>query len=211
MLTIYFARHGQTAHSRENAFCGALDAPLTPDGLRMAEALAEHWCHLPLQAVYASNKARAVQTATPIANRLKLPVQVDAGLREIEYGQWEGLLEDEAERADPAGFAAWREHPDKVAPPGGETALQIAQRALAAIEKIKAHHAEGAVLVVSHKATLRILTCAFLGIPVGEFRRKIAMPVAAVSAVDFKSTGPQLRFLGDTSYLPEDLRGARGT
>jgi len=67
------------------------------------------------------------------------------------------------------------------------------------------------VMVVSHKATLRILICAFLGVPVGEFRRRIGMPVAAVSAVAFKSTGPLLEFLGNTQYLPDDLRGARGT
>lgn len=211
MLTIYFVRHGQTAHSRENAFCGALDAPLTPDGHRMAEALAEHWSHLPFQAVYASNKARAIQTATPIANRLKLPVQVEPGLREIEYGAWEGLSEDEVERDHPGAFKAWGDHPDLNPPPGGETAVQIAERALAAVEHIKHKHPDGAVLAVSHKATLRILVCAFLGIPVGEFRRRIAMPVAAVSAVQFKNSGPLLKFLGDTYYLPEELRGARGT
>jgi broad specificity phosphatase PhoE len=211
MLTIYFARHGQTEHSRENSFCGTLHAPLTPDGHRMAEALAEHWSHLPIQAVYASDRSRAIDTARPIAKRLNLTVQVEPGLGEIAYGEWEGRSEDEVEREQPEAFRAWHAHPDLVAPPGGETALQIEKRALAAIERIRGKAPDGAVLVVSHKATLRILICAFLGIPVGEFRRKIGMPVAAVSAVEFKSSGPLLKFLGDTQYLPEDLRGARGT
>ena len=211
MLTIYFVRHGQTAQSRENTFCGALDVPLTDSGHRMAQAVAEHWSHLPFQAVYASNKSRAIATATPIANKLKLPVQVDEGLREIEYGAWEGLNEDEVERAHPGAFKAWSDHPDQVPPPGGETAIQIAERSMAAISRIRAKHGEGSVMVVSHKATLRILMCAFLGIPVGDFRRRIGMPVAGVSAVDFKSSGPLLKLLGDTTYLPEDLRGARGT
>jgi len=211
MLSIYFVRHGQTAHSRENSFSGTLDVPLTESGHRMAQALAEHWGHLPLQAVYASNKSRAIATATPIANLLKLPVQVDRDLREIEYGAWEGLSEDEVERSHPGAFEAWSDHPDLVPPPGGETAVQIAERAMASIARIRATHTEGSVMVVSHKATLRILMCAFLGIPVGDFRRRIGMPVAAVSAVDFKSSGPLLKLLGDTTYLPEDLRGARGT
>lgn len=210
-LKLYLVRHGQTDHSRENAFCGALDAPLTADGHRMAAALAEHWGHLPLQAVYASNKRRAIDTASPIAARLGLTVQVDADLREIEYGAWEGLGEEQVLGDQPAAFKAWQEHPDLISPPGGENAVQIAARANAAIARIRAVHADGAVMVVSHKATIRILLCSLLGIPVGEFRRRIAQPVAAVNIVELKSTGALLHLLGETAYLPDDLRGARGT
>jgi alpha-ribazole phosphatase len=210
-LKLYLVRHGQTDHSRENAFCGALDAPLTADGHRMAEALAEHWGHLPLQAIYASNKTRAIHTATPIAKRLGLTVKVDADLREIEYGKWEGLGEEQVQGDQPGAFKAWQDHPDLISPPGGENAVQIAARANAAIARIRAAHSDGAVMAVSHKATIRILVCSLLGIPVGEFRRRIAQPVAAVNVIEFKATGALVHLLGETAYLPEALRGARGT
>jgi probable phosphoglycerate mutase len=211
MLTLYLVRHGQTDHSRENAFCGTSDIPLTPDGHRMAKALAEHYGHIPFKAIYASTKIRAVQTATPLAETLKLPVQKDAGLVEIAYGDWEDQSEDEVAKNQPELFKAWSDHPDVHGPPNGETGYQIVARASAAIERIRAAVPDGQALLVSHKATLRILICHFLGVPIGEFRRRIAMPVAAVSAVEFKSGGPLLKFLGDTSHLPDDLRGARGT
>jgi probable phosphoglycerate mutase len=211
MLTIYFARHGQTAHSRENSFCGSLDVDLTPDGERMALAIAEHYGHIPFKALYASDKRRAQATAKPMAELLKLKVNTDPGLAEIAYGEWEGLSEDEVHSQRPDAFNAWSDHPDVVGPPGGETAYQIASRASGAIQRIRTSHPDGSVMVFSHKATLRILMCHFLGVPVGEFRRRIAMPVGAVSAVEFKSTGPLLKFLADTSHIPPELRSAKGT
>ena len=66
-------------------------------------------------------------------------------------------------------------------------------------------------MAVSHKATIRILVCHLLGIPIGEFRRRIAMPVCAVTAFEFRSGGPMVKYLGSVSHLPEDLRAARGT
>ena len=211
MLTLFLARHGQTSHSRENALCGALDVPLTPEGARMAEALAEEYSHLPFKAVYASPMIRAVATAKPLADRLKLTVQTDPGLVEIHYGEWEDKAEDEVAKEHPERFKAWGDHPDVVGPPGGETGYQIAARATAAIDRIRTQVGDGHVMVVSHKATLRILTCHLLGIPIGEFRRRIAMPVCAVTAFELKSTGPLLKYLGSVSHLPEDLRAARGT
>src|SRR6185312_15004882 len=86
-------------------------------------------------------------------------------LGEIAYGEWDGRPEAEVERDDAARFHAWSAHPGRVAPPGGESGAEIAARAMAAVERIRARHADGGkVLVVSHKATLRVLVCALLGI-----------------------------------------------
>ena len=82
MLTLFLARHGQTSHSRENALCGSLDIPLTAEGDRMAVALAEEYSHLPFKAIFSSPMIRAVKTAQPLADRLKVPVQTDPGLVE---------------------------------------------------------------------------------------------------------------------------------
>ena len=88
----------------------------------------------------------------------------------------------------------------------------MAARAALVIERLRMQHADGGrVLVVSHKATLRILTCALLGMDVRLFRDRIAQPVAAVTRFDLKPSGAMLVLLGDASHLPADLRDAEGT
>jgi probable phosphoglycerate mutase len=210
MLSLYLVRHGQTDFSRQNRFCGSIDPPLNAIGLAMADALAARYGDAGLSAIYASPLLRTRQTAAPIAARAGLAVQIEEGLREIAYGDWEGRPEEEIEREAPERFHAWAAHPAQVAPPGGETGYEIAARALAAVESIRRRH-DGKVLVVSHKATLRVLLCALFGVDVDLFRVRVAQKVAAISIVDFKSTGPLLQVLGDTSHLPAELLGLEGT
>jgi probable phosphoglycerate mutase len=211
MLTLYLVRHGQTDHSRENSFAGSIDVDLTDLGRQMAVSVADHLAELPIAAVWASTKHRAIETARPLAERKALPVRTDEGLCEISYGQWEGMNEEEVQQSQPAAFKAWHDHPDVVSPPGGETGYQILARATAAIERIRTATPEGNVVIVSHKATLRLLLCHFLGVPIGDFRRRIGMPVCAISAVKFRSTGPIIEFMSDTAHLPPALKKAAGT
>jgi probable phosphoglycerate mutase len=98
-----------------------------------------------------------------------------------------------------------------VSPPGGETAAEISARAMQAVAHIRAHHSDGKILVVSHKATIRVLLCALLGIDVDLFRARIAQPVGAVSAVTFKKSGAMLEKHGDVSHLPPELLALDGT
>jgi probable phosphoglycerate mutase len=210
-LTLYFIRHGQTDCSRQNRFCGALDVPLNETGEQMAQALADAFAGEPWDAIYASPLRRARQTAEPLARRLGLTVRIEPGLREIDYGAWDGRLEAEVEREEKPVFDAWATYPDRVPPPGGETAVEVAERAMAAVHEILDRHQEGRVLAAAHKATIRILVCALLGIDVGLFRRRVAQEVGAATVFEFRSTGPLLRALNDLSYLPPHLRHGEGT
>jgi len=211
-LSLYLVRHGQTDASRANRFCGRIDPPLNATGLAMADALGARYGTEGFAEIVASPLQRAQQTAAPTARAAGLEVTLDDGLVEIAYGEWDGRAEADVERDDAARFHAWAAHPGRVAPPGGETGAEIATRALAAVERIRARHAGGGkVLVVSHKATLRVLVCALLGIDVDGFRARIAQKVCAVSIIDFKPTGPLLQVLGDTSHLPPALLAGDGT
>jgi len=208
MATIVLVRHGQTELSRDDYMCGTTDPPLCEVGLEMATAIAEraaqdHWV-----AVYASPLLRTRQTAAPVAQRIGLPVQLEPGLREIAYGQWESRRASEVRAADAERYLRWVERPGSVAPPGGETGEDIVARALPAIERIVERHPDGNVLVVSHKATIRLLLCAFLGIDLNLYRSRIAAPVASLAVVEFRDTGPLVLALGDTSHLPPHLRAA---
>jgi probable phosphoglycerate mutase len=211
MLSLYLVRHGQTDASLHNRFAGRLDMPLNATGVAMAEALGARYGTEGFVEIVASPLLRTRQTAAPTARIAGIPVITDDGLVEIAYGEWDGRPEADVERDDAARFHAWSTHPGRVAPPGGESGDDIAVRALAAVERIRARHQSGKVLVVSHKATLRVLVCALLGLDVDYFRSRIAQKVCAVSIIDFKATGPLLQVLGDTSHLPPALRAGDGT
>ena len=208
-MQVTFLRHGQTPCGVANVYCGQCPAELTPAGHAMAQAFAQAHAHIPWQAIAVSPLRRAQQTAAPLAQRLGLtPLTVDS-FAELHYGVWDGRSADSLQ-TEPQ-YPAWHANPAAHAPPGGETGAAVAQRALAALQQLRTQQAAGPLLVVSHKATLRLLICALLGIPLADFRRRLAQPLGGVSQIDFLSTGPLLRRLGDISYLPDALRNLPGS
>jgi probable phosphoglycerate mutase len=211
MPTVVLVRHGQTDLSRSDYFCGTTDPPLNAIGREMADAVAARTARDTWVALYASPLLRARQTAEAVARRTGQQVRIEAGLREIAYGEWEAQRAADVRRTDRARYDAWAASPGAVAPPGGETGEAIAARARPVIEAIVRRHPDGTVLVVSHKATIRIVICCVLGIDLNLFRTRIGAPVASFAAIDFRETGPLVTLLGDTSHLPAHLRDAGGT
>ncbi|MGY6276940.1 histidine phosphatase family protein [Methylomonas sp. MgM2] len=210
-LKIYLLRHGETAYSQRGAYCGNLDIDLTPEGKQMAQAFAEAYRTIAWAAVYASPMKRALATVGPLCDAVNMPLQPRDGLREIAYGAWEDQEQEYVKQHYAEDYIRWQTDPAWNPPTGGETAMQIASRALPVISEIEATHASGNVLVVSHKATLRIILCSLLGIDVGRYRDRINIPAASLSIVKFATYGPMLEVLGDRSYMPEDLRNRAGT
>ncbi len=201
MLTLHLVRHGDTTHAAEGYFAGDIDPPLTDRGRAMAEAVARLAPSLRLEAIYVSPKLRARQTAEPVARAAGLEPIVEEGLREIAYGAWEGRKESEIKQTDPEAFAAWTADPALVAPPGGESAFAIAARALPVLLRARRDHPTGHILLVSHKATIRVLVCALLGVPLGRFRDRVACPTASLTTFEFGERGGMLVRLGDVSHL----------
>jgi probable phosphoglycerate mutase len=211
-LTLYLLRHGQTALSRANMFCGGrLDPPLTPDGERMARAFADCFASAPWEAIYASPLQRALATAAPLARATGHVVHQREGLAEIDYGEWDGRSVDEVDRAYHDEYERWVADPAWNPPTGGETAVALAQRVTHVFEGIRAAHAGGNVLVVSHKATIRVALCALLGVDVGRFRYRFGCPVGSLSIIEFGAHGPLAATVADRSHLSAELRGLEGT
>jgi broad specificity phosphatase PhoE len=210
-LTIYFLRHGETTASKTGGYCGALDPDLTPEGYQMAENFADAYKSLPWVAVFSSPLRRAVTTAKPLCEAVGIRMQLKEGLREIAYGQWEGKTPEEVNRKFHDTYVRWLADPGWNAPTGGERGIDIARRSSLVIEEIEQTCSAGNVLVVSHKATIRIMLCSLIGIDVGRFRDRINMPVASVSIVEMAVHGPLLHMLGNRAYLRERLRKRLGT
>jgi broad specificity phosphatase PhoE len=211
-LTLYLLRHGQTELSRADSFCGSgLDPELTPDGLKMAQAFADAYRAKPWRAIYSSSLRRGIATARPLCDALGMDLQVSANLVEIAYGRWEALTREKVDESFHDDYTSWLADPAWHAPTGGELATVVARRGLQAIEEITQRFSEGSVLVVSHKATIRIILCSLLGIDVGRFRYRLGCPVGSVSVVEFTSEGPLLKTLADRSHLSETLQSLPGT
>ncbi len=211
-LSLYLLRHGQTELSREDKFCGSgLDPELTREGLEMAQAFTSAYRSQPWSAIFSSSLQRSIATAEPLCDALGVAMQVRSELNEIAYGDWEGLTKTEVNQEYHDDYIRWLADPAWNAPTGGELAVEIARRGLQVIEEIRDQFPDGNVLVVSHKATIRIVLCGFLGIDIGRFRYRLGCPVGSVSRVELTAQGPLLHTVADRAHLTESLRGLSGT
>jgi broad specificity phosphatase PhoE len=211
-LTLYFLRHGQTTLSRDDNFCGSgLDPELTAEGLQMAQAFTRRYQSMSWAAIYASSLQRTIQTARPLCDVLRLKLEARDDLQEIAYGKWEGLSKETVAQKYQDDYVKWLADAARYAPTGGELATTVAERALRVIHEIRERFTDGNVLVVSHKATIRILLCSLLGIDLGGFRYRLACPVASLSTVEFTANGAMLKTLADRSHLDERLKSLPGT
>jgi len=211
-LTLYFLRHGETTYSRDNALSGSgLDIELTPAGLEMAQAFAATYRSTPWQAVYVSPMRRAIATARPLCAALGLDMELRDGLKEMSFGRWEGLAQETVKQTHPEEYLRWSIEPGWYRPGGGETAREVARRAMPVIQEIMGRFSSGNVLIVSHKSTIRVVLCSLLGLDVGLYRHRLDCPVASVSIVEMRAQGPFLRALADCHHLPEPLRRRANT
>jgi glucosyl-3-phosphoglycerate phosphatase len=152
-------RHGQTTWNVEHRFQGHTDIPLDETGEAQAEYAARRLATLMPTAIFASDLARAQQTAAPLGRLTGLPIAAEKGLRERFGGDWEGLTDTEIRDQYPKERAAWN-------PPNGEPTSAVADRVSAAITRVAASMAPGQLaVVVSHGAALRIGMERLLGLP----------------------------------------------
>jgi probable phosphoglycerate mutase len=210
-LCLYLLRHGETPYSKTGGYCGDLDPELTPEGMEMAIAFANAYQSTAWTAVYASPMLRTRMTAKPLCEAVGVEMQLRDGLKEIRYGDWEGQTQDYVKANYPDDYIQWLTEPAWNPPTHGETAVEVASRASLVIQEIEQACPSGNVLVVSHKATIRIILCSLLGIDLGRYRDRIDAPAASVCVVKFDRRGPLLERLGDRSYMPDHLRNRPGT
>jgi probable phosphoglycerate mutase len=202
-MLLYLCRHAQTASSAVDSFNGRSELLLTQEGRKQATRLGMRLRAITFDAVFCSPLARTAETAS-IAMQGREAVAID-GLTELDYGGWEGLSAEQARALDPARFDAWESDPATTAPPGGETAAQVAGRAVAAVEEISRRFPDGKVLAISHKATLRILAAALTGAPLARYRKTWPQDEAALNLVELRAGKPPfLRVWNDTAHLGLD-------
>lgn len=208
---LFLARHGATQLTAENRFSGAVGVDLSEEGRRQARRLAERLADDALTAVYCSPLSRTVETAELLARPHGLtPLRRD-GLREISHGRWEGLTRDEVEERFGDEYASWEADPFTFAPEGGESGLAVLARALPVIREIVLAHEGKNVLVVSHKATLRLLLSSLLGFDARGYRDRLEQSPACLNVLDFKDpVRARLMLFNDVSHYQDHPRRAQG-
>ena len=198
---MFLIRHGSTTLTAEDRFAGSTDVPLGPDGFKQAERLAARLAGESIAAVYCSPMRRTIDTATVATRSFGLTPVTRDGLREMNHGRWEGLRRSEVEALYRDEYAAWEIDPFTFAPEGGESGLDVMARALPEIRSIGDAHPGENVVVVSHKATIRLMISSLLGFDPRGYRDRLDQAPACVNVLDFK--GPvraRLMLFNDISH-----------
>ena len=153
-MHLYVARHGETLWNAENKICGRTDLPLTEEGLRQAQLLADRVEKLSIDMILSSPMLRAMQTAEPAAKRKNLPILTDERLIEQNYGVYEGL-----DRQHPGFLANKRQFAYRY--PGGESMMDVAYRVYSLIKELKERYPDQNVLLVCHGDVCRLIRTYF--------------------------------------------------
>lgn len=198
---IYLIRHGETTLSAEDRFSGGTDVDLSEAGRWQASCLARRLADDGISAFYCSPMRRTVETAAIISAPYgKIPNHRD-GLREIHHGRWETMHRSEVEVQFSEEYAAWQEDPFTFAPQGGESGVLVMARALPVIREIVVNHTEQRVVVVSHKATIRLILSSLLGFDARGYRDRLDQSPACLNIIDFKdAVRARLMLFNDVSH-----------
>jgi probable phosphoglycerate mutase len=198
---LYLVRHGATQLTAEDRFSGAVGVDLSDEGRWQAARLGDRLQHEGITALYASPLSRTVETAQLVAEPCRLTLETRDGLREISHGRWEGLTRREVEERYPDEYSSWNEDPFTFAPEGGESGVAVLARALPVIREIVKRHTGGRVVVVSHKATIRLVLSSLLGFDPRGYRDRLDQAPACVNVLDFRDpVRARLMLFNDTSH-----------
>jgi probable phosphoglycerate mutase len=204
---LFLVRHGATQLTAEDRFSGAGGAELSDEGEQQAARLGERLRPEAITAVYSSPYARALDTAHILAGRCGVAAIPTEALREISHGHWEGLTRREVEARFAEEYATWEADPFTFAPEGGESGVAVLARALPVVRDIVTRHAGERVLVVSHKATIRLVLSSLLGVDARGYRDRLDQAPACLNVLDFKDpVHARLMLFNDTSHYAERPR-----
>ncbi|MFC1939446.1 histidine phosphatase family protein [Chloroflexota bacterium] len=168
MTEIILARHGETEWNVQEVFRGRVDIELNETGVKQAGLLAGYLSGLKVEAVYSSPLKRTLKTAEVIASHHKLDVKTAPGLIDIDFGEWQGLPNQEVKDRYKELYGKWLDHPDEVKMPAGESLDDVRKRAVEVVDEVTARH-EGTVVLVSHRVVNKALICALLGLDNSHF------------------------------------------
>jgi broad specificity phosphatase PhoE len=199
MTEIILARHGQTEWNVGQIYRGRIDIDLDRVGLNQAESLGKYLSDLKLDAVYSSPLRRALDTANIIARYQKVDVEVANRLIDFDYGEWQGLPDEEVRKLYPALYDEWHSNPHLVQMPNGESLADVGKRAIAVVDDVISR-CRRRVALVSHRVVNKVLICYLLGLDNSHFWN-IKQDVSGITVFSYANGRFVLTRHNDTSYL----------
>jgi len=199
MLRILLVRHGESVGNIDDKYSGHTDDGLSDLGREQVKKVAARLRGEQIAAVYASDLIRAYETAAAIAAEHGLTVVKMPGLREINFGDWDGVPGAEIMQRWGEDITRWREDPMRVRAPGGETYTEVRERFLASLQAIAARHDAETVAVVTHGGPIAALYCELLQKKFYE----CAVKNTAVCELEFGPDGLKIVSHGDASHLED--------
>jgi probable phosphoglycerate mutase len=210
MTRLLLVRHGATQLSAEDRFAGATGVDLSDEGRTQMTCLAERLKGEKIAAAFCSPLGRTVESAKILCVPHHLTPVPTPGLEEVSHGHWEGLTRREVEERFPEEYEAWESDPFTVSPQGGESGVAVLARSLPVIREIVVKHEGQQVLVVSHKATLRILISSVLGFDARGYRDRLDQSPACLNIIEFKTPiRARLMLFNDISHYQSMPRLAK--
>jgi len=206
---LWFFRHGEVEEPWVGRFIGSTEVGLSPLGRHQAEAIAAYLDPAPIDAVVASPRKRALDTAAPLARAKGLKLDVRKGLAEMHFGAWEGKSWEDIVALDEEHASRWERDAGNTAPPGGETANGFAARVSEALFELVSEYRGRSIAVASHAGTNRGFLAAILGKPYMEMFA-FAQDYGCVNAVGWNAGGfGQVALLNFVPGPPSVRHGAR--
>jgi len=169
MLKLIIARHAESEWNPIGRYQGLLDPPLTERGRVQAELLARELAKDPPHILYTSPLKRTLQTAEIVARCLRVPLEEEERIVEIDHGRWSGLLVEEVRERYPEEFETWLRRPEKATFEGGESLRSVYERVASFLKDVKEKHRGQTVLLVSHTVPIRCMLCYLLGLDLSRF------------------------------------------
>jgi len=200
MNTFYIVRHGETHWNILGKTQGHGDSNLTEKGIIQAEKLADYMSKYPINYIYSSDLGRAKQTAELIGKKINKDVLYTEGLREMSFGNWEGLTIEEIQEGYMEIYKMWRNEPHKAEIPNGEKLELLKERLLGCIKSINEKHKNSHIVLVSHSMSVRIILLSLIGSDLSNIYR-IKQDNTALNIVEMRDYGPVIIKVNDTTHL----------
>ena len=196
-------RHGATAYSLEKRFSGSggADPALAPLGEQQAEALArEIAARGGVDAIVASPLLRTLQTAERVAHATGAAIDIEPGIAECSFGEWDGYTFAEVNERWPVELAAWLASTD-VAPPGGESFAECRDRVDRARRDVLTRHAGQRVAVISHVTPIKLMTGICVDAPLSSLYRMELAPCSLTTIAWFADGNSSLFGFAESAHL----------
>ncbi|RBP45595.1 histidine phosphatase family protein [Garciella nitratireducens] len=200
MSRLYLIRHGETIWNRERKTQGIKNVSLSETGKLQAKYLAKRLKKENIDFIYSSDLSRAYKTAEIVGNHIGKSVQILPEIREMNFGDWEGLTLNEIDKKFHDIYNQWNHTPHLAKIPGGETLIQVQERAIKVVNRIIKKNPNKNIVMISHGTTIKTIIFYLLDIDLSYYK-KIKQDNTAINIIDFKKEYNVLVKLNDTCHL----------